>query len=812
MRKYIALLTALAVILLPLSVSASTLGVNQGGTGSTTLTGILFGNALGPVRTLIVGSGLTLTGTTLSTAAGGGTVTQVNTTYPITGGPITTTGTLVLAFGTTTANTWSLLQSFSNATSTLFSAGTLWDTGVTSALHLANSAGLVTAYTGSSCTAQFPRSTDASGVWTCAKVALGTDTSGSFVSSIVTPQGNTSSAVTFATSSQTTNGLTVGLNIVGGVSVTFNPTISGTLNLAGGGTNASLSGANQLLFLNSGNTAVTSNSLHTYLAAQGSLLLGTTTTQYGAFTIGSSTVPQILLSDNAPGDNMWSFRSVGNYFFVATSTATATSSKSAFYLDSNGFVYDSSVASPAGSFLASDPTGKIIATSSPTGTNYWTLSGNNIYNNNNSGLGLVSVGTTSFPYTFSVQDNSYTTSATSSTWKTGGSYMIVGCFTGYIYAWGGGGGGGAAGSDGGAGAYASTTVTNLCNTPLYVASGGKPGSTSAGGIGGGGYQSGGGGALVSAEGGGGGGGSSAYGTTIAAGGGGGGGGSTTSSAAGSVTSGSGGAGANSSNGGGGGGGASGTAGTTATTGTGGTGGTGGTTMTGTPGAATTAQGGGGPSSAGSSGNGNGPTGGTGGVGSGGAASGADGTGTNSGGGGAGGANGGTPGGGAGGNGAGTGTGGNGEIVLSGTISTENTPPFAVYASSSSNPVLSVDTSSNVIIQGFSFIVQSTLYLFEKIDQYGHLITGGPTPIVSSCGTSPTISGNDRNGTISTSGTVTTCTITFANAYTTAPECFFDISIPAHTMNISAISSSALTMTFDSTIGTAKIYYVCQSHQ
>lgn len=60
---------------------------------------------------------------------GSGTVTQVNTTYPVTGGPITTTGTIALAFGTTTANTWSQLQTF---TSGLISQAS----STISALHL----------------------------------------------------------------------------------------------------------------------------------------------------------------------------------------------------------------------------------------------------------------------------------------------------------------------------------------------------------------------------------------------------------------------------------------------------------------------------------------------------------------------------------------------------------------------------------------------------------------------------------------------------------------------------------------------------
>lgn len=45
---------------------------------------------------------------------GTGTVTQVNTTYPVLGGPITTIGTVSLAFGTTTSNIWAGIQTFTN--------------------------------------------------------------------------------------------------------------------------------------------------------------------------------------------------------------------------------------------------------------------------------------------------------------------------------------------------------------------------------------------------------------------------------------------------------------------------------------------------------------------------------------------------------------------------------------------------------------------------------------------------------------------------------------------------------------------------
>lgn len=70
MRKWF---VALLCLLLPFTASATILGVQQGGTGSSTLSGILIGNGINPVNTLTVGSGLTLTGTTLTSTGGGGT-------------------------------------------------------------------------------------------------------------------------------------------------------------------------------------------------------------------------------------------------------------------------------------------------------------------------------------------------------------------------------------------------------------------------------------------------------------------------------------------------------------------------------------------------------------------------------------------------------------------------------------------------------------------------------------------------------------------------------------------------------------------
>lgn len=115
-----------------------------------------------------------------------GTLTQINTTYPVQGGPITTTGTISLAFGTTTTSTW-VHQIFSslfatNASSTNATTTSLYVTGLTSALSLFDADGQATEFTGSSCTNQFARALSAAGVITCATVTS-TDIDSSIVPS-----------------------------------------------------------------------------------------------------------------------------------------------------------------------------------------------------------------------------------------------------------------------------------------------------------------------------------------------------------------------------------------------------------------------------------------------------------------------------------------------------------------------------------------------------------------------------------------------------------------------------------------------------
>jgi len=97
----------------------------------------------------------------------------------------------------------------------------------------------------------------------------------------------------------------------------------------------------------------------------------------------------------------------------------------------------------------------------------------------------------------------------------------------------------------------------------------------------------------------------------------------------------------------------------------------------------------------------------------------------------------------------------------------------------------------------------------RITNKSHIVSSGADPAVSSCGTSPTITGSDTSGivTVGGGGAVTACTVTFASAFTAEPSC---IVIPQAnvTSYLSASSTSAITVTFSGDIQSGKFNYLC----
>lgn len=94
-----------------------------------------------------------------------------------------------------------------------------------------------------------------------------------------------------------------------------------------------------------------------------------------------------------------------------------------------------------------------------------------------------------------------------------------------------------------------------------------------------------------------------------------------------------------------------------------------------------------------------------------------------------------------------------------------------------------------------------------LDTVGHERTTGSPPTLSSCGTSPAISGTDVAGEV-TMGTAapTGCTITFANPYTNAPWCVVTWQTNIATMQYT-ISTSAISLSQTAT-SSNKVNYRC----
>jgi hypothetical protein len=83
-----------------------------------------------------------------------------------------------------------------------------------------------------------------------------------------------------------------------------------------------------------------------------------------------------------------------------------------------------------------------------------------------------------------------------------------------------------------------------------------------------------------------------------------------------------------------------------------------------------------------------------------------------------------------------------------------------------------------------------------IDRWGHTITAGPAHTLSSCGTSPTVTrGNDNNGEIRIgTGAVSSCLVTFANAWGSDPQCVVNLKLAAATATVAIATTTPTTMT------------------
>lgn len=133
-------------------------------------------------------------------------------------------------------------------------------------------------------------------------------------------------------------------------------------------------------------------------------------------------------------------------------------------------------------------------------------------------------------------------------------------------------------------------------------------------------------------------------------------------------------------------------------------------------------------------------------------------------------------------------------------------------------VLRVNTASTT---GSIFTVAATtspslsspIKLFD-VDQYGHLMassTGPAAPVLTNCaqgGGSATLTAgsNDTIGSFTTGTLATACTITFTRALPFTPAVFIEDNSTAATIDVSAQSTTAFTVSISTGISGAKIYY------
>lgn len=280
---------------------------------------------------LAVDSNGKIIATSTPAVGGGGTVTLVTGTSGLTGS-VTTSGSLSLdqAFGaiwTAASSTYTGHLALNNASTTQFSSPTIWNSTVGNALWLGDSTGKATAYSGSSCTNQFPRSVSATGAWTCATVANTDLANSSIVVNGTTFNLGDNKTITAASSSVLSDNDTFSGND------TFSNTITGSI---------------------TGN-AGTATKLITARAINGINFDGT-----GPITIQAA-------SSSALGDNN-TFS--GNNLFTASSTYTkvVNQANASTSLLTVGTQWIPSLGTAAGSFIAVDPNGKLIATTTPSGS------------------------------------------------------------------------------------------------------------------------------------------------------------------------------------------------------------------------------------------------------------------------------------------------------------------------------------------------------------------------------------------------------------------------------------------------------------
>jgi hypothetical protein len=142
------------------------------------------------------------------------------------------------------------------------------------------------------------------------------------------------------------------------------------------------------------------------------------------------------------------------------------------------------------------------------------------------------------------------------------------------------------------------------------------------------------------------------------------------------------------------------------------------------------------------------------------------------------------------------------LIVQGTTGIGTSSPFAKLSIHANNG----DTNRVLFAVGSSTpTATSTLFY---ITNTGHRMGSSTSPVLSSCGTGPTMVGDDAHGEVTAGTTATGCTITFSQPYSIAPICTVTWQASPLASQSYAISGTAITLT-QTSASNNKIDYVCE---
>lgn len=147
--------------------------------------------------------------------------------------------------------------------------------------------------------------------------------------------------------------------------------------------------------------------------------------------------------------------------------------------------------------------------------------------------------------------------------------------------------------------------------------------------------------------------------------------------------------------------------------------------------------------------------------------------------------------------------------LNGSIGIGTSSPFAKFSISLNNLDTGVGIFNNAFVVASSTATATTT-LF-KITNTGHTVASSTSPALSSCGTTPSMIGDDTHGEVTVGSVAATgCTVTFANAWTVAPICTLSNQSMSITSALTySITTTALTFSQATGLIGDKVDYICE---